>query len=241
MAIPVYPLSVRKAALRAHADGVPYRDITRMYKVSAPTLMNWSKATGVKRKTPITDEQLDACIEKTADTVRRAQEIAERSGVAVVTEERRKKTDHKFGPPKPADLPKPILDPLKGPTTIEQYEKMIANCLEHASANLARDTTVEGQAKHLMTGILFKQLQTLLHTPPTVGTGSDEDRIFNQVKDLLGMNEKKAAARRIDINILSQKIEKAEPVKRKGGPRVFEAEVIHQEEPVDFDLDNFEV
>jgi hypothetical protein len=81
----------------------------------------------------------------------------------------------------------------------------------------------------------------LLATPPTVVTWADVDRIFNQVKDLLGMNEKKAASRRIDINILSAKVEKAGPMKRKGGPRVFEAEVIRQEEPPVIDLDSFEV
>jgi hypothetical protein len=237
MAIIVYPLSVRKAVLKAYSEGETYRSITQRYNVSPPTVILWGKKTGVLRGVPITDEDLDKKIEATGDDVRKAQQIADRINGVAPSRERKRVTDHKYGPPKPSKLPAPIKDPLKGPTSIEDYERMIEQCLQHAAANLERDTSLEGQARHLMLGIMFKQLQTMLATPPTVVTWADADRIFNQVKDLLGMNDKKTASRRIDINILSQKVEKSEAPKRKG-PKVFEAEIVKQDA---IDLDKFEV
>jgi len=237
MAIVVYPLATRKAVLRAYVDGMIFKDITKMYGPSAAVVMKWARQVCLQRRMEITDEEIDKRLADKGAEVRKMQTQADqRNGRS----ERGRATDHKYGVAKSA---------LKGPTTIEEYNGMIEECLEHVAQNLVRETSLEGKAKAIMLGTLFMQLKMNLSNPLNMITVADQERVFNQVQKLLGMNDEKKQSRRIDINILNAKVEK--PAGKNKQPRVFEAQIISNNpaEPlpgpsiteVEFNVDDFEV
>ena len=204
-----------------------------MHGPSAPVFLKWAKTCGLERNTTVTDEELDAKIADWGKSIRVMQKQLEQRGVH---HNRSRKTDQKFGPP-------PVTT-LSAPTTIEGYMKMIEECLEHVAANLQRGVNLEDKAKAIMLGTLFMQLKMNLTNPLNMITVADQERVFNQVQKLLGMNDEKKSSRRIDINILNARVEQPKDTKKKA--RVFEAEIIKTEPvaarlPGPSVLDDFEV
>ena len=248
MAVVVYPLSVRKAVLRCYVDGMLYKDISKMHGPSPQVIKTWVDQSGLVRNKLTTDAEIDAALASKAEEIRTMQAQAEQRGEGKISKKRKLLTDQKYGPP-PAKL-----SGLKGPTDIEGYNQMIEESLEHVAANLQRETSLEGKAKAIMLGTLFMQLKASLNNPLVMITVADQERVFNQVQKLLGMNDdKKGGNRRIDISILNARVE--QPKSGKGKPKVYEAQIIKKDEPVGhlpgpsltevvdelFDVDNFEV
>lgn len=227
MAIVVYPLSVRKAVLRCYADGMLYKDITKMHGPSPPVIMSWAKQAGITRNKHITDAEIDAALANKAEEVRTMQQQAAQRENGKISTKRRVMTDQRYGPP-----PNPV---LKGPTDIDGYNQLIDETLEHVAANLSRAKTLEEKAKAIMLGTLFMQLKTSLNNPLVMITVADQERVFNQVQKLLGMNDdKKSGSRRIDLHILNGRVE--QPKSAKGKPRVVEAQIIRKDDPADYHL-----
>lgn len=230
MAIVVYPLSVRKAVLRCYADGMLYKDITKMHGPSPPVIMSWAKQAGITRNKHITDAEIDAALANKAEEVRTMQQQAAQRENGKISTKRRVMTNQRYGPP-----PIEKLSGLKGPTDIEGYRQLIRDSLEHVASNLQRETTLEGRAKAIMLGTLFMQLELGLNNPLMMITVADQERVFNQIQKLLGMNDdKKGVGRRIDINILNGRVE--QPKSAKGKPRVVEAQIIRKDDPADYHL-----
>jgi hypothetical protein len=245
MSVIVYPLATRRACLKMFVNGDPLKDATRMHGPTSSLIHTWAKKAGVQRGDKTPDAELDKKIAAWGETIRTyqaqmEQRAANGGGVKKKKGNRVNEvyTNQRHGLPPSAVL--------KGPSNIQEYDAMIAECLEHVGANLARETTLEGKAKALMLGTLFMQMKSMLNSPLVAITVADQERIFNQTQKLLGMNDPKTQARRIDINILNAKVEQPKDGRKK--PRVFEAEIVKPEPlgaplpgPSILDLDSFEV
>lgn len=225
------------------ADGEPLADAERMHGPKVISIRGWAKKAGIKRGEKISDEELDKRIASWGNQIRQYHEQAtqrEERGGGKKKKNRMQEVylNQRHGLPPSAVL--------KGPTNIQEYEAMIEGCMHHVAANLERETSLEGKAKALMLGTLFMQAKSMLSNPLVAITVADQERIFNQIQKLLGMNDPKAQTRRIDINILNARVEQPKNGKKK--PRVFEAEVIKPPPvgsplpgPSILDIDSFEV
>lgn len=216
MPVVIYPVSVRQNCLKAYADEVPLRQISKLYGPSGATIFNWALDLNIVRGSKCSEEEIAQKLETKGEQIRQMIEQNEQR-----EDSKKKKSiqstranDTRYGRKKVET----------GMKAVDNYKRMVADCMGFVAENMKRATSLEEKAKAAMLGTLFAQIQMTLDSPLNPVTVADQERIFNQVQKLLGMNDAKAATKRIDINILNSKVVKPSPVKTKG--RVLDASLV---------------
>ena len=212
MAKIVYPLSVRRKALRMFSDGHPAKKVAKMLGCSIYTIKAWCKEAQVHSKTNLTEEELDAKIEawglspKFDDTraVMANEEESKRKRHLI-----RKSHAAKFGP-SPMDG-RNALKSFKQFGDPDEYQKAIDAWLAQVMEELYQADTLEEQIKALSGGALLRQLSATIQCPPPVLTMNDQVALIKMIRTTFGMDtEKNNDKQRIDLTIINGKVRKPE-------------------------------
>ena len=212
MAKIVFPISVRRKALRLFSNGHPAPKIAAMLGCSKETVKSWCKEAKVYSKSNLTDEELDQKIvdwglDPKFDDSRVAYTTPE---TAARKTNIRKSHRSKFGP-SPLDKEAAIksLDTVEDP---DAYAEAITEHLANVNEQLSYDNTLPEQVKTLTAGLLLRQLKMTIECPPPVVTWTDAERVIKLLRLTLGMDiQKDTEKKRIDLTIINGKTSKPRP------------------------------
>lgn len=210
----MYPLHIRRAVLRMFSDGVKQTDIVRMHGVHFNTFRKWAEEADIHKGQKITDEELDAKIEKWGHRYR-TRELA--AGASKVRKER--KDDAKFGRTKEhKEKSIATFESLGDP---QMYREAIEAHFQRTTEELGRAQTIEDQIKGMTVGVLLAQLKGMIDNPPPVLTWNDGARVLDQLWKWTGMDGKGGGGgdEKVDLRVVS-----AKPATPKRGGKIIEAE-----------------
>lgn len=208
----MYPLHIRRAVLRMFSDGVKQTEIVRMHGVHFNTFRKWADEAAIFKGQKITDEELDAKIEKWGHQYR-TRELA--AGASKIRKQR--KDDAKFG--RTTEHKEKSLASFEQLGDPKQYQEALGEHFTRMTDELGRAQSIEDQMTALSAGILMAQMKTLIDNPPPILTWADGERVIKLLRTTLGMDEKKGGGSddRVDLRVVS-----AKPVGKKG--KIVEAE-----------------
>lgn len=199
------PLPVRRAALKGFAEGRTLRDIAAECKVSAPAVQKWAKEAGVQKGAPLTDEELDAIIERWSENHRNMEirgEATERKKA-----HKESKMRQKFGLSKD-DKAKSVAS-FKDLGDIDEFRSKIKEQADLNQVMMSGAMSPQEQAKGMMLGILYPQLHELIGNLPPITNWADVERFMKLVRLTLGMDrEDVKEGVGADLKILNAKVER---------------------------------
>lgn len=207
MAKIVFPLSVRRKALRLFSDGHQTPKIARMLGCSKDTVKTWCKEAKVLSKSNLTEEELDQKIvewglDPKFDDSRAVQEAEEASRARTNA---RKSHRAKFGP-SPMDG-KNALKSFKEFGDPEEYQRAVDAWLVQTMEQLSHEETIEGQIKAMMAGVLLRQTSQAIQCPPPITNMTDWMNCIKMLRLTFGMDVQKNKDNvRIDLTILNGKV-----------------------------------
>ena len=204
---PVFPLSIRRKALRLYSDGHSSTKISAMLGASVHTVRAWVKAAGVPSKSNLSEEELDAKIEAWGlDVQKYADSQISENAVEGARRKRTGASSHraKYGvsPMEKANAVKNF-EELGDP---EVYQQAIKEHFSQVSEQLSHDNTLAEQVKSLSSGLLLVQLKGMIDAPPPVTSWSDAEKVIKLLRLTLNMDAQKTDERpRIDLTIINGK------------------------------------
>ena len=204
----VFPLSVRRKALRLFSDGHQGPKIARMLGCSKDTVKAWCKEAKVLSKSNLTEEELDQKIvdwglSPKFDDSRAVQESLEAKKISRTNA--RKAHSVKFGP-SPTDG-KNALKSFKQFGDPDEYQKAVDAWLVQTMEQLSHEETIEGQIKTMMAGALLRQTSQAIQCPPPITNMTDWMNCIKMLRLTFGMDVQKNKDNvRIDLTILNGKV-----------------------------------
>lgn len=211
----VFPLSVRRKALRMFSDGHPGPKIAKMLGCSKETVKSWCKEAKVLSKSGLTEEELD---QKIVEWGLHPKFDDSRAVMANEAENKRKRhlirKSHqaKFGP-----------SPMEGRNALksfkqfgdpDEYQKAVDAWLVQTMHELYQAETLEGQFDAMAKGALLKQLSGAIQALPAILNTTDLVNNLKMLRTFFGMDKEKDTDKvRIDLTILNGKV--AKPKQRK--------------------------
>lgn len=211
----VFPLSVRRKALRMFSDGHQGPKIAKMLGCSKETVKAWCKEAKVLSKSGLTEEELDQKIVEWGlhpkfDDSRAVQASLEAKKISRTNA--RKAHSVKFGL-SPQDKQN-ALKSFKEFGDPEEYLKEVNKWLTQTLEQLSQEETIEGQIKAMMAGVLLRQTSQAIQNPPPITNMTDWMNCIKMTRLTFGMDVQKDTDKvRIDLTILNGKV--AKPKQRK--------------------------
>lgn len=203
------------------ADGEPLRKIATQFGVSAPTIRNWAKHTGIEKNQPLTDEELDAAIEQWGDNHRKMEirgEATERRKA-----HRAKTLVHKFGHTK--ETKEKNIATFSQLGDVKEFQAAIKEQAELNKDFMSGAMSPQDQAQGMVLSLLLPQLHEMVANMPPITNWADLERFSKMLRTWLGMDKDEAnQGKGADLKILNARVEKdkiidigadGKPVKRR--------------------------
>ena len=204
---PVFPLSIRRKALRLYSDGHSSTKISAMLGASPHAIRKWVQDAKVPSKSNLSEEELDAKIEAWGLDVQKYGDAQIAENAAESTKRRRTgRASHraKYGssPLEKANAVKSF-EELGDP---QVYQDAIKEHFGQVTEQLSHDNTLAEQVKSLSAGLLLVQLKAMIDNPPPVTSWSDGEKVIKLLRLTLNMDAQKTDERpRIDLTIINGK------------------------------------
>lgn len=204
---PVFPLSIRRKALRMYSDGHTATKVAAMLGLSAHTIRNWSKLAKVSSKSGLSEQELDEKIEAWGLDVKAYGDEQIASGApASAARKRTGAASHKakYGA-SPMDK-ESALKSFKEIGNPDEYLDAIQGHFNQVTEQLSHDNTLSEQVKSLSAGLLLRSLKDAIIAPPPVTSWADLEKAIKLLRLTLNMDAQKTDERpRIDLTIINGK------------------------------------
>ena len=227
---PYPPVFIRRVLDDVANHNVVVSDIADLCVMPVSGMNEWFRYTRVRRGSPLTDEQLDACVRK---CLTRGQAEMEEKGLVDVMKRppndfRELTKIQKDYAENGYNATKPIRNQL-GEREMIAFAGVLS-CVDRQIKALEMQSqaseSIEEVTRHLIAGMGLKQLREIYLNPPPITSWKDVSGIVAMTREALDMNKKSEGPVQrvgVDINVLGVK-----PINAKPTPPPIDATIVDE-------------
>lgn len=214
MADPVFPKSVRLAALILHSHGRSLKVVGNQLGISYQTVYRWAQKCKVSKFDHLTEEQAEEKLEIYAEEMRA---LSEEETDPHVIRAREALNRHKFGGSKEHKNKAALaLESLGG--DLDKWKEDLNDHFALVVEQMESATTPEQQIAAVQGGILLRQLKMVLEDPPPITTMADFEKLHKMIRENFSMDEKRQGqGEGLDLRIANAKVGKGRVIEAEPG------------------------